>query len=201
MSSAQFRGTCAPRLRVGSMEELRVHQPAPIPQDPIQAAAAGDRSARQTLVQRYGASVFGLCKRLDTEPEDAYQEIWEKVFAALGRFDPDGTASFRTWIMTITRRHLIDRHRRRATRGEVVPLGDHLRAETDPGERLDRAQRTQRLESAIRRLPEAQRRAVVLFHIEGRTLQQIAADEQTGIGTIKSRLHRARARLASWMPR
>ena len=54
----------------------------------------------------------------------------------------------------------------------------------------------QRLESAIAQLPEDQRRCVVLHHIEGLSLSDIASLEQVAIGTIKSRLHRGRAHLA-----
>src|SRR5262245_52043687 len=79
---------------------------------------------REGLVSAYGPMVWSLCRRLGPDPEDAYQEVWEKVFGAVDRFDPAGPATLRTWIATVTHRHLVDRHRRRQVRGEVVELGD-----------------------------------------------------------------------------
>jgi len=146
------------------------------------------------VVREHGPAIWGLCRRLCPEPEDAYQEIWEKALAALPRFDPAGTASLRTWLTTIAHRHLIDRDRRRRTRGIVVSLGER----PDPAgldESLDRTRRIAHLECAIQRLPEAHRRAVVLHHLHGRPLEVIAQVEGVAVGTIKSRLHRARARL------
>jgi RNA polymerase sigma-70 factor (ECF subfamily) len=137
--------------------------------------------------------VWSLCRRLGPDPEDAYQEVWEKVFAALVRFDPDGPATIRTWIATITHRHLVDRARRRRVRGQVVELGDlPAPAEVD---RVDEAQRLGRLESALERLPEGHRRVVVMHHLHDVPLETLARDEGIALGTVKSRLHRARARL------
>src|SRR5690606_22014330 len=68
---------------------------------------------RADLVAAHGPAVYALCRRLTPDPDDCYQEIWEKVFRALPRFDPGGAASVRTWILTIAHRHLVDRHRRR----------------------------------------------------------------------------------------
>jgi len=122
--------------------------------------------------------------------------VWEKLFLALARFDPRGTASFRTWALTITRRHLIDRHRRRQTRGVVLPLDGLPAVDPAADEALAAHQRKARLEAALARLPDAQRRAVVSHHLLGLPLHTIALDEGTQTGTIKSRLHRGRARLA-----
>jgi RNA polymerase sigma-70 factor, ECF subfamily len=142
--------------------------------------------------------VYGLCRRLTPDPDDAYQEIWAKVLAALPRFNLGGTASVRTWIGTIARRHLIDRHRRRTVRGEVVPLREDALPDDAPGAdaRLAQRRRAVRLEAALARLPDAQRRVVVLHHLQSVALADIAKDEGASIGTIKSRLHRGRGRLA-----
>ncbi len=142
--------------------------------------------------------VYGLCRRLTPDPDDAYQEIWAKVLVALPRFNLGGAASVRTWIGTIARRHLIDRHRRRTVRGEVVPLHEDAPGADAPGAdaRLAERRRAVRLEAALARLPDAQRRVVVLHHLQGAALADIARDEGASIGTIKSRLHRGRGRLA-----
>ncbi len=162
----------------------------------IQLAAAGDASARRQLVERYGPGLWAVCRRLSHEPEDAYQEIWAKVLAALPRFDPRGTASLKTWMMTIANRWHIDHYRRRRTRGTVVSLEALPPRPADMDGRLTQHQRQARLEAALTRLPEAQRRVVVLHHLQGIPLETLADDLEVAVGTIKSRLHRGRARLA-----
>ena len=161
----------------------------------VRPAPVRERSAavpsQEALVAQHGPLVWGLCRRLCPDPEDAYQEVWARVFAALPRFEADGPATLRTWIATITHRHLVDRHRRRTVRGEVLELGE-LPAPIDaPEDRADHA----RLEVALQRLPEAHRRVVVMHHLHERSLEDIASAEGVALGTVKSRLHRARARL------
>lgn len=150
--------------------------------------------SRERLLREHGPRVWTLCRRLSREPEDDYQAIWIKVFSALERAEPrDGLGP---WVATIARRHLIDRHRRGKVRGELVELGDHAITQADPGSSMDRGRRQRALEAALQRLPDAQRRVVVLHHIQGLPLDQLALDEGVAVGTIKSRLHRGRARLA-----
>jgi RNA polymerase sigma-70 factor (ECF subfamily) len=163
--------------------------------DLIPLAAAGDREARAVLVRTHGPSVWGLCRRLCPEPEDAYQEVWEKVLGALARFDPSGPATLRTWILAVTHRHLVDLHRRRRVRGDVVALPE-LAVVTDVDEPIDRQRRVQRVETALSCLPEGHRRVILLHHLHGLPLDQIAEAEGVALGTVKSRLHRGRARLA-----
>jgi len=177
---------------------------APLPDlsaDTLRRAARGDARARRALVDRHGPMLYSICRRLSPEPEDCYQEIWEKVFRGLHRFDPSGPARLSSWLATIAHRHLIDRHRRRQVRGEAIPLGE-LSADTPQADTLMAARENhQRLEAALRRLPEGQRRVVVLHHINGMPLNKIAEQEGVAVGTIKSRLHRGRARLTQLLVR
>lgn len=142
-------------------------------------------------VARWGPLVWALCYRLDPHPEDAWQEVWEKVLRALPAFDPDGPAALSTWITRITHHHLVDRHRQRRRRDarDDDPL-DSLAAPTpDAAQAVD-------LEAALAALPEAWRRVVVLHHLHEVPVDEIAATEGVPVGTIKSRLHRARNRLS-----
>lgn len=171
---------------------------APRPHDPVlHRAVRGDRSACAALVRAHGPMVWGLCRRLTPDPEDAYQAIWAKAFAALPDLDPDGPASFRTWLRTLAHRHLIDRHRRRTVRGEVVPLDRAPAHAADADVQVDASRRAAALEAAIATLPEPQRRVVVLHHLHGVPLAEIADEEGVAVGTVKSRLHRGRAALAA----
>lgn len=167
----------------------------------LQAASAGDPDAWRALLSAHGPAVYGLCRRLDVDPDDAYQEIWEKVLHGLHRFDPAGSAPLAAWILRVAHRHLIDRHRRRRVRGEVVEIGELPGSPARLESRLDQAQQARRLEAALTRLPIGQRRVVVLHHIQGCSLEAIAETEGIAVGTVKSRLHRARGRLAVLMGR
>lgn len=157
----------------------------------LQAAIRGERPARQALVTAYGPRVYALCRRLDPSPDDAYQSAWEKVFAGLASFDPHRGPPLIAWITTVTRRHLIDRHRRRRARGEVVPLED---VPVPPSTKDPFAEA--RLERALAHLSDAQRQVVVQHHLHDVDLPTLSAELEIPVGTLKSRLHRARARLA-----
>ncbi len=151
------------------------------------------------LVEEHGPRVWALCRRLDPHPDDAYQEVWAKVLAA--GFDPTGPASFRTWVTTVTHRHLVDRHRRRLTRERLLSHDDiHDEAFAAGDTSTDTSQSSiatsQQLEAAVAALPEAHRRVVVMHHVEEVPLDEIATIEGVPLGTVKSRLHRARAALA-----
>ncbi|MDP2314139.1 MAG: RNA polymerase sigma factor [Pseudomonadota bacterium] len=152
-------------------------------------AIEGDPEARRSLIESLSPVVWSICRQLDPDPEDACQEIWEKVLRALPRFDPAGPASVKTWVARITHRHLVDRHRRRKVRGIAVDPDDELSVSVTPRPELGR------LEGALAQLPDVHRRVVILHHVHGVALEDIAEEEGVPVGTIKSRLHRARARL------
>jgi RNA polymerase sigma-70 factor (ECF subfamily) len=147
------------------------------------------------VVAEHGGLVWALCRRLDPEPEDAWQEAWEKVVRALPTFDSGGAASLRTWLMTVVHRHLVDRHRRRCVRGEVLEPDGVLDETPGAAASLVAAARDAALELALQRLPEAWRRVVVLHHLHELPLDVVAREEGVPVGTVKSRLHRARAAL------
>ena len=172
--------------------------PSAAPDLSVARAARGDPRAWRELLAKHGPLVFGLCRRLDPEPEDCYQEVWAKVFGALPGFDQAGPASLRTWLAVITHRHLVDRHRRRGARGQLVAIDGHEPDDPGPGAEalISARRRRDRLESALAALPEAQRRVVVLHHLCELPLEEIAASEGVPVGTLKSRLHRGRGRLA-----
>lgn len=130
---------------------------------------------------------------MSASPEDDYQAIWEKVFRSLDRVDTARDPA--PWIATLARRHLIDRHRRQKVRGEVLEFSDVASQAPDPARQASARQGIGDLEAVLATLPEAQRRVVVLHHVQGLRLERIAAEEGVALGTIKSRLHRARAEL------
>lgn len=149
------------------------------------------------LLRAHGPAVLALCRRLCPDPEDAYQDVWERIFGRFHRYDP-AKAGIRTWILSVAHRHLIDRHRKRVIRRILVPL-QHEPTGAVPHieEVLDGRRRQAALEAALQQLPAAQRRAVVLHHIHGQPIDVIAQTEGVAVGTIKSRLHRGRDRLST----
>lgn len=165
--------------------------------DPLPAAISGDVEARAALVRRHGGLIWGLCARLTADPEDAWQEIWEKALRALPRFDPSGPARFSTWLATLAHRHLVDRHRRARVRGEQVAVEPLAAVGPGPEEVVSQGERAARLEAALAQLPEPWRRVVVAHHLGELPLEAIAEAEGLPIGTVKSRLHRGRAALVS----
>lgn len=165
--------------------------------DEVAEACGGDPHARRAVVERLGPMVLGLCRRLADDPEDAFQGVWERVFRALPRFEPQGSARLSTWVMTITHRHLLDLGRRRRRRGIVLPLPSTLQADGDTEAALLQRDDAARLDRALDQLPEELRRIVALHYLGELPLQVIAEQEALPVGTVKSRLHRARAKLAS----
>jgi RNA polymerase sigma-70 factor (ECF subfamily) len=171
-------------------DDMQVHAVA---LDPVLIrAVAGDPLARRALVLRHGPLVWSICRRLSPDPEDAYQAIWEKALRALDRFDPAGPAQVGTWLASIAHRHLIDEHRRRVVRGVAVDP-EHLAAPERGEARSD----LERLDGAMGQLPEGLRRVVVMHHLHQVPLDVIAGEEGVPVGTIKSRLHRARGLLGA----
>jgi RNA polymerase sigma-70 factor (ECF subfamily) len=164
---------------------MRAPHPSPSEPEPMPTA---DPDAWLTAV---GPRVWTVCRRLDPQPEDAFQEVWEKVARVADRYDPT-RGRVDSWILAITHRHLVDRHRRRAAQHKVLVFDPHAEAVSLPSSPDDRAAR---LDQALQRLPEHQRRIVVLHHVDGSPLEAIADAEGIAVGTVKSRLHRARARL------
>lgn len=170
--------------------------PIPLPKDdPVRLASQGDREALRQVIASHGPVIWTLCRRLARDPEDAYQDVWSKVIEALPGFDPDGSATFGTWVRAVTHRHLVDLHRRGKVRGQVLPVGEIPDESPPVDDRLARSQRHTRLDRALEALPDDARRVVLMHHLGGVPLEDVARSEGVAVGTVKSRLHRARARL------
>ena len=164
----------------------------------ILAAAAGGRAAQDAFLRRYARPLHALLARSGLrDPDDATQELLAKLLEVLPRFDPDGPAKLTTWVFTVAHRFLVDERRRRHL--ALVPLEDGLAvADEAPGpERAASSRELARdLEAALATLPDAQRRVFLLACVHGQPLEAIAEVKAVPVGTLKSRLHRARAALA-----
>jgi RNA polymerase sigma-70 factor (ECF subfamily) len=154
----------------------------------------GDAAAFRALVETYQDRVYALCVALaGSDAEDLTQETFVRVHGALAGFDPEGPARLGAWILTIARRLCTDRarfwKRRPQVPLDVVPLGDGAPA---ADAQLERAQTARALRRAIAALPEEQRAVVALQLWDGLEYEEIASIERVPVGTVRSRLARAR---------
>ncbi len=167
----------------------------------MQTVSEGDEAAMAVLYDRFGALVFrSACQVLPTraEAEDAVQEIFVRLWKTAVRYDPE-RAKLVTWVMVITRRHLIDRLRRRRVRPldlslEGEPAGREASAARTPG-RLEQAERNTILFDRIHQLPELQREVIERAYLHGFTLREVAEQLEVPLGTVKSALSRGLTRL------
>src|SRR4051812_71771 len=155
----------------------------------------GDAEAFRALVERYQDRVYALCVALaGGDGEDLTQETFVRVHAAIADFDADGPARLGAWILTIARRLCTDRFRQRrpTVALDVVALGDATPA---ADAQLDRARQARALRRAIAELPEDQRAVVALQVWDELEYEEIAAIERVPVGTVRSRLARAKEAL------
>lgn len=167
----------------------------------MQRVAANDQGAVNDLYDRFGSLVYRLAVQAmptRADAEDAVQEIFVRLWRTAGRYDPK-RAALVTWVMLISRRHLVDRLRRAKARLKPSALDERQTtpeaAVWGPEAGLDRDERFAALLARIARLPELQRTVVTRAYLGGQTLRQIGEELNTPIGTIKSALSRALVRL------
>jgi RNA polymerase sigma-70 factor (ECF subfamily) len=175
----------------------------------VQRCAAGEEAACAELVETHQRMVFHLALHLlgdQDEALDLSQEVFLSVFRTIGRFR--GHSTLRTWIYRIVINQARNRQRwwRRRHRADQVSLDEHLDhygdfpAQNDlsaPDRVLSRKQLAARIWAALNRLPFDQRTAVVLREIDGLSYEEIAFSLGVAVGTVKSRLTRAREALRS----
>ena len=167
----------------------------------MQRVAANDESAIAELFDRFGSLVFRMAVQSmpsKTEAEDAVQEVFVRLWRTAARYD-DEKAALVTWVMLISRRHLVDKLRRSRARLRPTSL-DHPQSMAAPEaaeiqSRMDTDDRMRILMKRIEGLPELQRTVVMRAYLGGQTLRQIGEELNTPLGTIKSALSRALVRL------
>ena len=158
----------------------------------VAAARAGDIDAFAKLVRRYQGDVWRLSFQLvrdESLADDVTQEALVRAFRFLSRYR--GESKFSTWLFTITRNCALDEIRRARRRRR---LQDHL----DEQRTLESVDHGQGLEvrEALGALPLDLREPVVLIDMFGASYAEASAMLSVPIGTVKSRVHRARQALA-----
>jgi RNA polymerase sigma-70 factor, ECF subfamily len=173
----------------------------------IKRAQEGDQGSLNSLIRKHEVRAYHYAYRLTRNPEEAADIVAEgflRVFNALGNFK--GQSAFTTWLYRILTNCFLDIRKRERSRPSVslestlqTSEGEVERQVEDPRPtpdlRLERDERERGVEQAVAMLPEYQRAMIVMYHAEDMSYEEIAAALDLPIGTVKSRLNRARLNL------
>ncbi|OGA18110.1 MAG: RNA polymerase sigma factor RpoE [Betaproteobacteria bacterium RIFCSPLOWO2_12_FULL_63_13] len=177
-------------------------------QELVERAQRGDKHAFELLVSKYQRKLSRLLARFvkdQTEVEDVAQEAFIKAYRALPSFR--GDSAFYTWLYRIgintAKNYLMALGRRAPTMSEFdseeaeeFDAGDRLRDNNTPENQLMSKQIARTVNDAMDRLPDELRSAIQLREIEGLSYEEIAVAMNCPIGTVRSRIFRAREEIA-----
>jgi RNA polymerase sigma-70 factor, ECF subfamily len=201
-------GTAHKNSRKRQREERRMSD-REIDQRLVERAQAGEKRAFDLLVSKYQRKLSRLLSRFIRDPaevEDVAQEAFVKAYRALPSFR--GDSAFYTWLYRIgintAKNHLVAMGRRAPTttefdadEAETFEDGDQLRDINTPESLLMSRQIGETVNAAMDGLPEELRTAITLREIEGLSYEEIAAIMNCPIGTVRSRIFRAREAIAA----
>ncbi|MFN3652968.1 MAG: RNA polymerase sigma factor [Armatimonadota bacterium] len=173
----------------------------------IDRARRGDRRSLEALVQRHYRAVFNLAYRLTNDYDDAQDIVSEafiRVHNSLGSFR--GDANFTTWLYRIVKNVFLDDRKKRRLRThasleEMVELDDSSvsrqveDSQPGPAWEAERQEQSQIIQQAVLGLSEPQRMMIAMYHFQHLSYEEIAEIMGLPIGTVKSRLNRARLAL------
>jgi RNA polymerase sigma-70 factor (ECF subfamily) len=148
-------------------------------------AVPADRGLLAELYEKHAASVYGRCRYLlrnDDEAKDALQEVFAKALRALPEFR--AAASPSTWILRIATHYCLNLHRSRraAWREELVALGKDRRVESEPPERRELVR------VLVGAAPQEAQEAAVLYYVDEMTQAEIAQELGRSLPTVRKRL-------------
>lgn len=162
-------------------------------------AADGDMSAFEELVDRHRMAVYRLARSITGnhhDADDAAQETFLRVYRALGTYDP--SRPFRPWLKRIAYNTSLNTLRASRNRSRGLVEGD-LHEVTDPSpqqpEKVEARQSTEKVEHAVRTLPSELRATLLLRAVDGMSYKDIATAMGVKVGTVMSRLSRAREKV------
>jgi len=173
----------------------------------IERSKSGDRSAFDLLVRKHEKRAYQYAFRLANGPDEAMDivaEAFVRVFNALQNFR--GQSAFTTWLYRIITNCYLDLKKKDKS-GRQVSLdvqvdstGQEMERQFEdpadgPEEALERNERERLVQTAISKLPEYQRAMLLMYHVEMLSYEEIAEALDLPIGTVKSRLNRARLSL------
>ena len=193
------------------MYGIRVHlwlriffrlQPEPAQESDVlllKAIAARDEAALAQLYDRYDRILFGLLMRIlnnREEAEDVLQETFLQVWRKAADFDESRGRPF-TWLVTLARSRGIDRLRTLASRERIAEAGAREVSEEISDAATDAFKSEQRglVSDALAKLPDEQKRPIMLAYFDGLTQSEIATRLGAPLGTVKTRMRTGMIRL------
>ncbi|MBC8063238.1 MAG: sigma-70 family RNA polymerase sigma factor [Chlorobia bacterium] len=173
----------------------------------IERCQRGDSTAFDTLMERHEARAYQYALKLTKhaeEAKDVVSEAFIRVFRAINQFRSN--SAFTTWLYRILRNCFLDMRKRKSLRFVASLDGVH---ETDDGEVqmqvvdkrfsphevAERSDHSNRVRRAISMLTDIQRKMIILYHADQLSYEEIAGELDLPVGTVKSRLNRARIAL------
>ena len=169
----------------------------------VERVQGGDRRAFDLLVRKYQHKIIGLISRYvhnHAECEDVAQEAFVRAWRAIGSFR--GDSAFYTWMYKIAvntaKNHLVAQGRRPPSDdidiedAVFVPGADRMQDNATPERELMRQEIEQTVFSTVQAFPEELRTAITLREMDGLSYEEIAAAMDCPIGTVRSRIFRAR---------
>ena len=155
----------------------------------------GKAESFRWLIERYQRPVLQMIFNLIHDShaaEDISQEVFIAVYRKISTFDPM-RSKFVTWLFTIARNKSINHLRKK--KKVSFSVQEEIVAEADPCEEVCKEEFFQQLDDALKQLGPCQQRAFVLAEFENLPYEEIAQIECVSIGTVKSRIHRAKEKL------
>jgi RNA polymerase sigma-70 factor (ECF subfamily) len=189
------------------MKSLQIIQDAE--KDLIEAAQRGDLDAFNALILRYQNLLFGIALRMLGDEDIASDAVQEALISAFSKFSTFRGGSLRSWLARVTVNACYDEMRRKRRQREVPIEQFNMEGEEvedlswmiDPAARPEERYESHELESAIQNslnlLTPAYREALVLVDIEGLSYEEASVAARVPVGTVKSRLARARLQVRS----
>ena len=175
-------------------------------QELVARARAGDHAAFEQLIRDNQSRIYNLTLRMVGDPEDALdlsQEAFLNAWKGLPSFK--GDSSFSTWLYRLASNACLDflrsKKRRQDTIGSAFSLDDETAPPPPadhalkPEEHLERKERRAALHRSLARLPDHHRQVLVMRELSGLSYQEISDVLELDLGTVKSRLTRARTAL------
>ena len=154
----------------------------------------GEAAAFDELVERWHGPLWRYIRRMLRDAsvaEEVHQEVWLKILRGIDRLrQPERLVP---WMFSIARISVLDRLRGRYAESVEVPLGEELPAEES--EPIIEIGESELLHDALEDLPLIEREALALFYLRELSLNEVAVVLEIPVGTVKSRLHRARTLL------
>lgn len=173
----------------------------------IRKAQQGDRSAFDSLVSKHEKRAYQYAFRLTSNQDDASDivaDAFVRVYNALQNFK--GNSAFTTWLFRILTNCYLDQRKKEKNKQhlslegtmqtETGEMERQIEDESDgPEEKLERNAREESIRNAIRQLPDYQQAMLVMYHVENLSYEEMAESLDLPLGTVKSRLNRARLSL------